>query len=65
MCVLELSKVPMCEFHYEYIKSKYSNKLRLLSKDTDSLKCETETVIIHDNFSKNKEFFDLVIILLN
>ena len=65
MCVLELSKVLMCEFHYEYIKSKYSNKSWLLSKDKDSLKYETKTEIIHDNFSKEKELYDLVIILLN
>ena len=23
MCILELSKVPMQEFHYDYIKNKY------------------------------------------
>ena len=26
MCILELSKVLMYEFHYDYIKSKYNNK---------------------------------------
>ena len=29
MCFLELSKVLMHEFHYDYIKSKYGNKSRL------------------------------------
>ena len=64
MCVLELGKVSMCEFHYEYIKSKHSNKSRL-SKDIERLMYETKTEKIYDNFSKNKELFDLVIILLS
>ena len=37
MCISELIKVPMYEFHYDYIKNKYSNKLRLLFTDNDSL----------------------------
>ena len=30
MCILELSKVLMYEFHYDYIKNKYGNNSRLL-----------------------------------
>ena len=35
MCILELSTVIMYEFHYDYIKSKYGNKSKLLFGDTD------------------------------
>ena len=37
MCILEMSKVLMNKFHYEYIKNNYSNKLNLLFIDIDSL----------------------------
>ena len=57
MYILELSKVPMYEFHYGYIKNKYGNKLRSLFIDTDSLVYEIETENVYDNFSKNEEMF--------
>ena len=37
MCILELSKVLMYEFYYDYIKNKYDNKSELLFADTDRL----------------------------
>ena len=37
MCISELSKVLMYEFHYDYIEYKYDCRLKLLLKDTDSL----------------------------
>ena len=43
MCILELSKALMYEFHYGYIKNKYGNNSRLLSTDTDSLMYEIKT----------------------
>ena len=46
--ILELSKLLMYEFHYKYIKSKYS--ANLLFTDTDSLVYEIETDIYEDYY---------------
>ena len=37
MCILELNKVLMYEFHYHYIKIKYGSDFNLLFRDTNSL----------------------------
>ena len=58
MCILELSKVLMYEFHYDYIKNRYDNKSKLLFTDTDSLMYEIKTEDVYDDFSSNKEIFD-------
>ena len=58
MCIIDLSKVRMCNFHHNYIKKKYNNKTRLLFTDTDSLTYEIETEYVHRNFWNDKERFD-------
>ena len=41
--ILDVSKVLMYEFHYDYVKSKYGEKAELLFSDTDSLCYEIQT----------------------
>ena len=58
MRVLQLSKVLMYEFHYDYIKNKYGNNSRLLFTTTDRLKHEIKTEGIYEDFSNDKDMFD-------
>ena len=48
----------MNRFHYDYIKNKYGNP-KLLFKDTDSLMYEIKTEDVYEDFSSNKQMFDL------
>ena len=58
MCILDLSKVLMYEFHYNYIKKKYGDKARLLFTDTDSLTYEIEAEDVYKDFWNDRDKFD-------
>ena len=59
MCILDLSKTIMYEFHYKYIKPMYGDKARLLFTDTDSLMYEIETEDFYKDISGDvKNRFD-------
>ena len=58
MCILDLSKTLMYDFHYNYIKSRYNNKAKLLFTDTDSLCYEIETRDIYKELCEDKQLFD-------
>ena len=54
---MELSKVLMCEFHYDYVKNKYCNNSRLLFTVTDNLMYDIKTKYIYKGFSNDKGIF--------
>ena len=58
MCILDLSKVLMYKFDYDYIKNKYGNNWRLLFTETNNLMYEVKTEVLYEDFSKDKEIFD-------
>ena len=55
MSIHDLSKTWMYHFYYNYIKPKYSNKVKLLFTDTDSLACEIETEDFYKHIAPDVE----------
>ena len=51
----ELSKIPMYEFWYDYIKSKYDEKSKLCYMDTDSFIVYTKTNNLYKDFAEDVE----------
>ena len=61
MCTLDLSKVLMYDFHYNYIEKRYKDKGKLLFTDTVSLTYEIETDDVYQDFWKDKNCLTTVI----
>ena len=58
MCILDLSKMLMYDFHYNCIKNKYGDRAKLLFTDTDSLTYETEAEDVYMDFWNDKVMFN-------
>ena len=54
--ILDLSKVLMQDFYYNYIKNKYGDKTEMLLTDADNLICKIEAENVYEDFFKDKEF---------
>ena len=58
MYILDLNKILIYDFHYNYIKKKYDNRAKLLFTDTNSLTYEIEAEDVYHNFWHDKDKFD-------
>lgn len=57
--ILDLSKRHMFEYHYEMMKPRYGDKIKLMFTDTDSLCYHIETPDIYKDMSEMREHLDL------
>lgn len=58
--ILELSKLEMLKFFYDYLKPKYGDKVKLLATDTDSFILEVETEDFYkDMYNDMNDYYDM------
>ena len=53
ICILELSKLLIYQFHCDYIKNKYDSKSKLLFTNIDNLMFESKTEDVYKDFSSD------------
>ena len=58
MSILDYSKIHMCSFHYDVLKPKYDDKIKLVYTDTDSFVIKVETGDICEDFKEIHEYID-------
>ena len=64
MCILGLSKTSLKDFHYNDIKKKHGHRVKLLFTETNSLTNETETNDVYEDFRKNKNKFENIMLVI-
>lgn len=57
-CILDLAKLLMFQFHYDFVKSTYGDKASLLFTDTDSLCYEIQIDDIYQDMYKHLPLFN-------
>lgn len=57
--ILDLSKLVIYDFHYNFMKNLYEDNIKLLFTDTDCLMYEIETPNLNEDIVKYKSMFDL------
>ncbi|XP_077282243.1 uncharacterized protein LOC143908450 [Temnothorax americanus] len=58
MCILDISKVCLYEFHHEYMSPLYRDKCRIMYTDTDSLIYHIECEDVYENVKRDIARFD-------
>ncbi|XP_051173486.1 uncharacterized protein LOC127289543 [Leptopilina boulardi] len=58
LTVLDVSKILMYEFHYDYVRKKYGDKCKLLYTDTDSFIYELKCVDVYEDMKNDIQKFD-------
>ncbi|XP_070159453.1 uncharacterized protein [Polyergus mexicanus] len=58
MCILDISKIRLYEFHYEYMLPLYRDKCKIMYTDTDSLIYRVECEDIYENMKRDIDKFD-------
>lgn len=58
MCVLDISKVVMCEFHYDHMKQKYHENVEILYTDTDSFVYRIECEDYYSDMNEDLHLYD-------
>jgi len=58
VCILDLSKIYLYEFHYEYMFSLYRDKCKIMYTDTDNLVYHIECENVYEKMKRDIARFD-------
>ena len=57
-CILDLSKLLMYQFHYDYVRPKWGDRAELCFTDTDSLTYHIRTEDVYTDIAEDSSRFD-------